>query len=228
MLFRPDNKTRHRRLPALVLFFVSASASICWGAPQDETITRPGESACCIDASGQLVCGDIMPPQCNGRALKIYNRQGLLIRSVSPRMTEAEKAQVTEQDRLEKQMQTSLREQQRKDQALLDTYTSLADLDRMQKRREEETLSVIANTRAMLAAAKQRKQALDAEAEFYAKTPDSMPPDLSQRKYNEEIEIKAQNNLLDAKQKELEQIRKKFAEDRRRYIAITGKGANKQ
>ncbi|MDR1890077.1 MAG: hypothetical protein LBQ81_11990 [Zoogloeaceae bacterium] len=222
MLFWPD-KARHR-LFALVLFSFSASV---WGAPQDAVAPRAGQSVCCIDASGQRVCSDITPRQCNGRALKIYNSQGLLVREVAARMSAEEKAHAEEKARLEKQVQDAIREQRRKDQALLSTYTSLEDMDRAQKRREEEATTVIGDTRSRLNAAKKRKQDLEAEAEFYANSPKSLPPDLSRQLQDEEYEIKAQTTLLTAKQKELDQIRKIFAEDRKRYVELTTKASDK-
>jgi hypothetical protein len=224
MLLWPDKICRRLSIP--VLF--SMSAAVCWGAPPDE-IFRTGASICCVDASDKRACGDVMPPQCSGRALKIYNRQGLLVREVAARMTPEEKARAAEQARLEKQIQDAIRKQRREDQALLLGYTSLEDFDRVQKRKEDELKALITSINAQIIAAKQRRKALDAEAEFYANHPNGLPPDLSLRQHNEEAEIKTQNELLAAKQKELAQMRKKSAEERRRYIKLSSeKAANPQ
>jgi len=53
-----------------------------------------------------------------------------------------------------------------------------------------------------------------------------MPFKLKQEIANNEIEIKNQIGLLDAKKKEISTINAKYDEDRRRYIELTsGKGA---
>jgi hypothetical protein len=194
MLFNKFEKIRC--LFVLALFAISAPI---WA--QEVVMPAAGQLICCNAESGQRVCSDITPPQCNGRLLKIYNRNGVLVREVAARLTPEEKARADEQARLERQVQEAIHEQRRKDQALLATYSRLEDIDRAQKRREGEIEAAIQNTRSLLEATKAR---------------------------NEEFEIKAQNTLLTAKQKELEQARKKFAEDRQRYIELTNKANNKR
>ncbi|MDR3054996.1 MAG: hypothetical protein LBU53_06280 [Zoogloeaceae bacterium] len=212
-----SDKTR-RSLFALALF--SASVPV-WGAPPDVIAPSAGQSVCCVEASGQRVCSDIAPPQCNGRALKIYNRQGLLVREVAARKSAEEQAAIKQQEALEQQAKVAAYAQRLKDRALLDTYTSLEALDRTQKRQEEDAKTVISDVRSRLDAAKKRKQELDAEAEFYASSPKAAPADLTKQIQDEEFEIKSQTTLLATKQKDLDQIRKKFAEDRQRYIELT-------
>ncbi|MDR2366377.1 MAG: hypothetical protein LBD68_11100 [Zoogloeaceae bacterium] len=175
------------------------------------------ENICCTDETGQLACGDVLPPQCNGRALKIYNRQGILIREVAER-TVQKKEPVVEPTAKQQEEINLRRVQDRKDRALLETYSSVADIDRMQARSEESVTLVIKNASELIATARKRKSALDSEAEFYAKS--KPPADLARQIRNEESTIKAQNALLEAKQKELTQIRAKYAEDRRRYLQL--------
>ncbi|GHT89755.1 hypothetical protein FACS1894101_0950 [Betaproteobacteria bacterium] len=220
MLLRSDKTLR--RLFVLALSSVSVPV---WA--QGAITPLAGQSICCIDASGQRVCSDIAPRQCNGRALKIYNNQGMLVREVAARMTAEEKAEAAERARLEKQAQDAAREQRLKDRALVETYANLDALDRAQKRQEDSVKVVIADIRSLLDAAKKRKKDLDAEAEFYATSPKALPPDLAKQQKDEEFEIGAQTTLLNAKQKELDQIRAKFAEDRKRYTELTNKAANK-
>jgi hypothetical protein len=201
--------------PSEVRLFLSGLVLLgCAVAP---AFAANGENICCNDEAGQLTCGDVLPPQCNGRALKIYNRQGLLIREVSARSTQApEKEPVAAEPTARELAEINRRRtQDRKDRALLETYSSVADIDKMQARNEEGVQLAIKNAGDLIAAARKRKSALDSEAEFYAKS--KVPADLARQIHNEESTIKAQSSLLAAKQKELEQIRVKFAEDRRRY-----------
>lgn len=211
------------RLFALVLLSISVPA---WA--QNSAITpRAGQSVCCTDASGQKVCSDITPQQCNGRALKIYNSQGLLVREVAARKSAEERAIARQQEDLEKQVQTAARAQRLKDQALLETYANLDALDRTQKRQEDDAKAVIADIRSRVETAKKRKLELDAEVGLYSNSSKNVPINLTKQLQDEEFEIKSQNTLLAAKQKELDQIRKKFAEDRQRYIELTAKAAEK-
>jgi hypothetical protein len=196
-------------------FFLVLALLGCASAP---ALAANGESICCTDETGQLSCGDVQLPQCNGRLLKIYNRQGLLIREVGARVDVPEKAPVVEPTARETEEINRRRVQDRKDRALLETYANVADIDRMQARSEEGVKLAIKNASEMIAAARKRKSALDSEAEFYAKS--KVPAELARQIHNEESTIKAQNTLLSAKQKELEQIRLKYDADRRRYLQL--------
>ena len=197
---------------------VLLSALVLLGSAAAPTLAANNENICCNDETGQLTCGDVLPPQCNGRALKIYNRQGILIREVSAREDIPAKDPVMEPTQRDLDEINRRRIQDRKDRALLETYSSVADIDRMQARSEEGVSLAIRNASDLIAAARKRKSALDTEAEFYAKS--KIPADLARQIHNEESTIKAQNSLLAAKQKELEQIRAKYGEDRRRYLQL--------
>ncbi|MDR1350386.1 MAG: hypothetical protein LBJ59_06365 [Zoogloeaceae bacterium] len=188
------------------------------GGVSAPALAAHNENICCNDETGQLICGDVLPPQCNGRALKIYNSQGLLIREVSVRVNTPTKEAVVELTDKQQEEIDRRRLQARKDRALLETYSSVADIDRMQTRSEEDVKLVIKNANALIADARKRKSTLDSEAEFYANS--KVPADLVQQIRKEESTIKAQNSLLTIKQKELEQIRAKYTEDRRRYLQL--------
>ncbi|MBI3523793.1 MAG: hypothetical protein HY066_04585, partial [Betaproteobacteria bacterium] len=63
-----------------------------------------------------------------------------------------------------------------------------------------------------------RKQKLDIEAGFYQKKP--MPPELTEQMKANESEIKAQQLAMDGKKKEMEQVKLRFDEEKKRYIEL--------
>ncbi|MDR2365542.1 MAG: hypothetical protein LBD68_06785 [Zoogloeaceae bacterium] len=184
--------------------------------PAAAALAAANENICCNDANGRYTCGDVMPPRCNGRLLKIYNQQGFLIRTVSPRMSEEEKKLAAEEAGRQQEEQARVREQARKDRALLQTYDSVTDLDRVQERSEADVKIAIRNAQSLVDAAQKRKKALEGEVAASA-----LSPEIASQIRNEETTIKAQRALLEAKKNELAQIRAKFAEDRNRYILLT-------
>lgn len=200
-------------------------ATICllpgpgWAEPPQGNALRPGEFICCHDNDGRRTCGDLLPPQCAGRAYKVYSQHGTVVREVGPPMSPEEKARAREQARLQKQAEIAAQEQKRKDQALLETYTSLEDIDRMQARAEEDVQKAIAEAQTRINAAQQRRLRFANEAEFYPNRP--LPPEVAKGLRDEDAEIKSQNELIEAKQRELAQINHKYAEDRRRYIELS-------
>jgi hypothetical protein len=190
--------------------------------PTTLAFAAANESICCTDANGRSACGDVMPPRCNGRLLKIYNQQGFLIRTVAPRMSEEEKKLAAEAASQEQAARDRVREQARKDRALLQTYDSVADLDRMRERSEADVKVAIRNAQSLIDAAQKRKRALEDEAAGSG----MLTPEAASQVRNEETTIKAQRALLEIKKNELAQIRAKFAEDRNRYILLTSPDAS--
>jgi hypothetical protein len=190
--------------------------------PAAAALAAASESICCNDASGRYTCGDIMPPRCNGRLLKVYNQQGFLIRTIAPRMSEEEKKLAAEQAIREREERDRARDQARKDKALLQTYDSVEALDRIRERSEADVKVAIKNAQSLIGAAQKRKKAL--EDEMAASGKSSL--ETASQIRNEETTIKAQSALLEIKKSELAQIRAKFTEDRNRYILLTTPGSS--
>lgn len=174
---------------------------------------------CCTDASGRRACGNPLPSQCAGRAYKIYNQQGMVVREVGPPLTAEEKAAKAEAELQEKAAEAAAKEQKRKDIALQETYTSVQDIDRMQVRAEADAKTAIANAELKIVEARKRRKKFESEAEFYQNR--ALPPAISKGLRDEDVEIKSQTELIDAKKRDLEQIRAKYDEDRRRYTELT-------
>jgi hypothetical protein len=192
---------------------------LCFLFPFSPAFAVANEIICCNDASGHYTCGDIMPPRCNGRLLKVYNQQGFLIRTIAPRMSEEERKRLEEKVAQEQEERIRIRDQARKDRALLQTYDSVEALERMRERSEADVRIAIQNVQSLIDAAKKRKRALEEEAA--ASSSGQLTPASASQMRNEEATIKAQSALLEIKKNELMQIRAKFAEDRRRYLLLT-------
>ena len=105
---------------------------------------------------------------------------------------------------------------------MLNTYSSEKDIDDARARALKEAELAIAETEKRIAGAQKRRKELESEKEFYVKKP--MPLRLKQDIANNEIEIKNQTELLDAKKKEISVINAKYDSDKRRYVELTAQG----
>lgn len=189
------------------------------GKPQNSPQSSSREVICCHDASSQRVCGDTLPSQCKDRAYKVYNQQGILLREVAPPLTAAERAARDQAAEKQKQVDAAAREQRRKDQALRETYSNVDDIDRMRAQTEADIRKSIAESEARLAAAIQRRKKLMDEAEFYPRG--DMPANIAKGLRDEEVEIKAQQDMIASKKLELDAAHRKYDEDKRRYLEIS-------
>jgi len=181
----------------------------------------------CVDARGKVYYTQVPPPECLGRDTQELNKSGTVIRrnpAAIPLSPAQEQAREAERKKKIEDEERS-KEERRKNLALLNTYSSERDIEDARTRALKEAQGAIEDTERVIAGAKKRRQELETEKEFYVKKP--MPFKLKQEITNNEIEIKNQTSLLDAKKKEISTINAKYDEDKRRYVELTsGKAAS--
>jgi predicted RNase H-like nuclease (RuvC/YqgF family) len=160
------------------------------------------------DAQGVTHYGDTMPPQAAGRATIEMNKKGNIIKETAAALTPEQRAQNdAEQAKLKKDAQT-LTEQKRHDSALLNTYTSPAEIDLARDRSLEQYKLVIDGTNAQLAPLRDKQSKLSPKSAEYAEN----------MKRISDLE-----GVLTQKNTEMAATKAKFAADRARYIELTGK-----
>lgn len=184
------------------------------------SVQAAGEFYCCQDpSSGRRVCGDTLPEQCRGRAYRMLDSGGNIIKEVGPPLTAEQKAEQAAENRRKKKQEEADRELRRRDQALLDTYTTPEDIDLAQKKAEADVNFAILAAIARIDAAQSKRKKFADEAEFYKKK--AMPPDLERELKAIDHEIRLQQELLDLKKKDFETIKAKYDADRKRYFELT-------
>ena len=182
----------------------------------------------CVDARGKVYYTQVPPPECLGRDTQELNKSGTLIRknpAVIPLTPAQEQAREAERRKKLEDEERS-REERRKNLALLNTYSSEKDIEDARTRALAEAQGGIEDTERSIAGAQKRRQELESEKEFYVKKP--MPFKLKKEIANNEIQIRNQTVLLDAKKKEISRINAKYDADRRRYVELTGGKAGSQ
>jgi len=178
----------------------------------------------CVDARGKVYYTQVPPPECLGRDTQELDKSGTPMRkSLTPAALTPEQQRAREAE-LKKKIEAEERakEERRKNTALLNTYSSEKDIDDARGRALKEAQAAIADTEKRIAEAQKRKKELESEKEFYVKKP--MPLRLKQDIANNEIDIKNQTELLDAKKKEISVINAKYDSDKRRYVELTAQG----
>jgi len=197
-----------RRLLAPIIFLLATSAQ---GA---------NEFYCCHDpSSGRRVCGDTLPEQCRGRAYRVLDSGGNIVKEVGPPLTAEQKAEQALENRRKKKQEEADRELRRRDQALLDTYSTPEDIDLAQKKAEADVNFAILAAIARIDTAQSKRKKFADEAEFYKKK--TLPPDLDRELKAIDHEIRLQQELLDLKKKDFETIKAKYDADRKRYFELT-------
>ena len=178
----------------------------------------------CVDARGKVYYTQVPPPECLGRDTLELDKSGMLIRKgQTPTALTPAQEKAREAERKKKlEDEERAKEERRKNTASLNTYSSEKDIDAARARALKEAELAIAETEKRIVGAQKRRKELESEKEFYVKNP--MPLRLKQDIANNEIEIKNQTELLDAKKKEISIINAKYDSDKRRYVELTAQG----
>ena len=181
---------------------------------------------CCDDANGRPVCGDVLPAVCYGRAYREISPQGTVRRHVAAPLTPQEIARRDAEAQRRKADEERRLKQRRLDEALLETYKSLEDIDVRQDRalaQVERSIESLRTREAELVA-----QRSEVEAEFDSYHGHDVPRELSNRLRNVDSELASHRSVLDAKTREMDAIRTRFAADRRRYAELLASGVERR
>jgi len=173
----------------------------------------------CVDDKGRVYYTQVPPRECLGRETQELSSQGSVTKSTGRALTPEQQAAREEERKKQEEQEIAAREEKRRNQALLNTYSSEKDIADARGRALEDNKQAIQDTEKRIAGAEKRKKELEAEKEFYLKKP--MPPKLAQDIKNNEVEIKNQRELLEAKKKQVANINAKYDEDKRRYVELT-------
>jgi chromosome segregation ATPase len=188
-------------------------------------LAAQAQSYRCVGADGKKYYGQTIPPQCAGQVIEQLSPQGLVVRRIDPQATAAQRAAKQAEVDAKKKEDATAKEEQRRAKALLATYTSEKDVDLARQRALEDNDKAVKEIEARVGTLKKRLDELQKELDFFQgkKKP---PAKLEQDVKSADIDLKAQEGLLAAKQKNVDAINAKYDDDKKRYIELT-RGSSK-
>ena len=177
---------------------------------------------CCPDpASGRRTCGDTLPEVCRGKAYKMLGGDGTVLKEVGPPLTAEQKSEAAALAKRKQEQDDIVREQRRKDQALLDTYSSVKDIDVAQQQAEADLKRAIVSADAQIDVIREQRKKYEREAEFYKKR--AVPAEVAKGLREADYSIKLLEETREVKRRDFQTIKTKYDSDRRRYLEITNR-----
>ncbi|HKU46001.1 MAG TPA: DUF4124 domain-containing protein [Burkholderiales bacterium] len=184
----------------------------------------------CAGADGKKYYGSTIPPQCYGRPVEQINSQGMVVKRIDPEGDAKERAEKEANLAKKKEEDIASREETRRNRALLATYTSASDIEDARRRALSDNEKAVREVESKIEALKKTRAKYDKELEFYAdkKSGKAAPPaKLAADIKNSEIDLKAQEDLLAAKRREVNVINTKYDEDKKRFAELMKKGSTR-
>lgn len=176
-----------------------------------------------IDEQGRTRYTDRPPIDMSGRASEELNQQGTVIKRNAAALTPEEIAAREEEERKKHEAAAAAREERRKNRALLATYPSVKDIDDARQRALANNAESVRQIKLRIAELDKRRARVEKASEQYKGK--EMPSDLKREAYEVDSDLRAQQSLLDAKQREIEGINARYDADKKRYLEITGASA---
>jgi len=177
----------------------------------------------CTGTDGKRYYGSTIPMQCVGRVIEQLNAQGLVVRRIDPAGEEKEREAKAAAAAKAKDEEAAMREETRRNRALLATYTSERDIEDARARALADNHAALQDAEAKIDALKKRRAGYDKERDFYQdKKGGAQPPAKLLDDINAvDLDLKAQQDLLTAKKKDVEIINAKYDQDKKRYLQLT-------
>ena len=173
----------------------------------------------CKDSKGKTYYTQMPPTECLGKEIDELSKQGTVVKKREAALTPEQIAAREAEEKRKTEDEARAKEEKRKNQALLNTYSSEKDIEDSRQRALKQAEQATKDIDKRVAEAQKRTKDLAVEKEFYVKKP--MPKKLQDDIKNNEIDIRGQQEMLAAKKKELGEINAKYDEDKRRYVELT-------
>ena len=185
--------------------------------------TAAQKIVCWKDKSGKTIgCGDKVPPEYQDNAASELNKRGVQRKSIESAEEEAKrKAQERENEKIKAELDKKAAEQKRQDSALINTYSNEKEIDQRRDRDLATTDTQITQLKVMLKNVTDRHTEVKGRADKAGKGPsDVVKEELARAEADKR---KAEQNLTD-KEKEKEDITKRYAAQKARYIELRSGG----
>ncbi len=178
----------------------------------------------CTGKDGKKHYGQTAPSACLGQPLEMINKQGMVVKRIDPEGDE--KARLAKEGEAQKKrdLETAQKDAQRRNRALLATYNNEKEIEDARTRALQEHRKKVREIEVKVEEIKRSKGRYVKELDLFKTAGKGKPPARLQEEItNAEIDLKAQEGLLDAKKKESDGINARYDEDRRRYKEATSR-----
>lgn len=172
-----------------------------------------------VDDKGQIHYTEVIPPEYKDKGNTEIDKRGRVLRkndavSEQQRQSEEEASRKRSEDK-------RVYEQKRRDTALLKTYTNEAEIDLARDRTLAVPLQALKSTEPRVKAARQRADALRAQAEPFSRAGKPVPEALQDDIATADRELAALELEHKSRQADIDNVRERYAAEKARYRELS-------
>lgn len=179
----------------------------------------------CRGTDGKKYYGSAIPMQCAGQPVDVLNSRGFRVKRIDPAAEERERAAKAEAAAAKagkgSEQSIAERDEERRNRALLATYTSVKDIEDARARALRDNAHQAGRFQQRIKELEARRARYEKELDTYKKAGKASST-VEDNINNVDLEISAQQQLLKSKLAEVPGINAKYDEDKKRYAIATG------
>lgn len=173
-----------------------------------------------VDEKGATHYGDVIPPQHVERGNQQLNGRGVVVKSTAPALTVEQRLAIKREEEARQAAEVKAQEQKRRDEALLLTFTSAAEIDAKRDRDFQPVDLAIANAEALIDSLEQKADEQHKRAENFLSKSRPVPETLKQEIAATLADKQAREVFVANKREERAAISAKYEAYRRRFIEL--------
>ncbi len=174
---------------------------------------------CCEDGAGHKVCGDPLPQACYNRAYKELSRSGATKRDVEAPLTPEARARRALEEKARRDAEARVAERRRRDKALLESYSSVSEIEARRDQIMQSATQEINNLRRRERELVAERKSLETRIAALKGKP--APASLREEITATDSELAALRSVIVQKTREADLIRQRFDDDRARFMELT-------
>jgi len=219
-------KQHHLGLAALGCALAMLAVTAAHAQSRNNRPSRPAQEAFyrCKDASGQTRYGDSMPQECTGLDTEVLNERGMVVRMIEGDRTKAARL---EREAAEKKAREEREAREQHDRMLIETYLSVADIERLRDQRLELLVSQYRVTEQNIKNLRERQTRVEQQISRFRPYNDKanappLPDHLAEELVNIVNGARVYRESLDKNKEEQAQVKATFEADIKRFKELKG------
>ena len=175
-----------------------------------------------VDENGTTQISDRVPADAARFRIEVLNNRGMVIRVMEAAMNDEQRAEAARIAEEEAAAEAAAAAQARRDNMLLQSYTSVADLERARDGRLQALAAQIRVSRAAVVNLQENVDTLQAQVDARQQNQQAIPEDLANRLATAREQLEANERFAVAREQEYAQIEESFTADIARYRELRG------
>lgn len=174
-----------------------------------------------VDDKGVTHYGESIPPEYVNRAATEMSKRGVTVRKWDASLTPEQRKSAEEKAVQAKEDQQVAFERRRRDNALVNTYTSSEEIDQARDRTMQLPIQAIRGIEPRLKRAQERLSASQQQADKLTKAGKAVPDGLRQDIADQQADLDSIKTEISQYQAQIETIKTRYGDDKKRYQELT-------